>query len=82
MGLRNQPSKSWQVNRGWVITANIAADLAAWIRLLGFHDDRDLRQADPATLRYRVWHIPARLARHACDRVLKRPICGVRGVVV
>ena len=30
MGLRGLPSKAWQVNCGWVITANIAADLAAW----------------------------------------------------
>ena len=29
------------------------------------------RHADPDTLRYRVWHIPARLARHARERVLK-----------
>ena len=29
MGLRGLPSKSWQVNCGWVIAANIAADLAA-----------------------------------------------------
>ena len=65
MGLRNLPSKTWQVNCGWVIAANIAADLTAWTRLLGFHDDPDLREATPDTLRYRVWHIPARLARHA-----------------
>jgi hypothetical protein len=71
MGLRNLPSKTWQVNAGWVIAANIAADLAAWTRLLGFHDDEDLREADPDTLRYRVWHIPARLVRHARQRVLK-----------
>ena len=71
MGLRNLPSKTWQVNSGWVIAANIAADLAAWTRLLGHHDDADLREADPDTLRYRVWHIPARLARHARERVLK-----------
>jgi hypothetical protein len=71
MGLRNLPSKSWQVNCGWVIAANIAADLAAWTRLLGFGDNPDLREADPDTLRYRVWHIPARLARHARERVLK-----------
>ena len=31
----------------------------------------DLRDADPDTLRYRIWHIPARLARHARQRVLK-----------
>ena len=71
MGLRNLPSKTWQVNNGWVIAANIAADLAAWTRLLGCHDDADLRDADPDTLRYRIWHIPARLARHARERVLK-----------
>jgi hypothetical protein len=71
MGLRNLPSKSWQVNCGWVIAANIAADLAAWNRLLGFCDEQELRDADPETLRYRVWHIPARLARHARERVLK-----------
>jgi Transposase DDE domain group 1 len=70
MGLRNLPSKSWQVNCGWVIAANIAADLAAWTRLLGCYDD-ELRDADPDTLRYRIWHIPARLARHARERILK-----------
>ena len=71
MGLRNLPSKAWQVNKGWVIAANIAADLAAWTRLLGLHDDADLREASPDTLRYRILHIPARLARHARERVLK-----------
>ena len=71
MGLRGLPSKSWQVNCGWVLAANIAADLAAWTRLLGCHDDDDLRDADPDTLRYRIWHIPARLAHHARQRILK-----------
>jgi len=70
MGLRALPSKSWQVNCGWVIAANIAADLAAWTRLLGLGDDEDLRDADPDTLRYRIWHIPARLAHHARQRTL------------
>ena len=71
MGLRNLPSKTWQVNTGWVIAANIAADLTAWTRFLGCHDDDVLREADPDTLRYRIWHLPARLARHARQRVLK-----------
>ena len=71
MGLRNLPSKSWQVNRGWVMTANIAADLTAWTRLLGLHGNPDLSEADPDTLRYRIWHIPARLARHARQRLVK-----------
>jgi len=38
MGLRNLPSKTWQVNCGWVLAANIAADLVAWCRLLGLYD--------------------------------------------
>jgi hypothetical protein len=53
-----------------LIAANIAADLTAWIRLLSLHDDDDLRDADPDTLRYRIWHIPARPARHARRRTL------------
>ncbi len=70
MGLRNLPSKTWQVNAGWVLAANIAADLTAWTRLLDLCDDAELRDAAPDTLRYRIWHIPARLARHARQRVL------------
>jgi hypothetical protein len=71
MGLRNLPSKTWQVNKGWALAANIAADLTAWARLLGFHDQPDLRDAEPGTLRYRIWHLPARLVRHARKRNLK-----------
>jgi hypothetical protein len=71
MGLRNLPSKTWTVNRGWVLAANIAADLSAWCRLLGLYDQEDLKNAEPDTLRYRLWALPARLARHARQRVLK-----------
>jgi hypothetical protein len=71
MGLRNLPSKTWQVNKGWMIAANIAADLTAWARLLGLHDQPGLRDADPDTLRYRIWHLPARLVRHARKRILR-----------
>ena len=71
MGLRNLPSKAWQVNKGWVLAANIAADLTAWARLLGLHDQEELRGATPDTLRYRLWSVPARLVRHARKRILK-----------
>ena len=53
-----------------MLAANIAADLAAWTRLLGHCDDAELRDANPDTLRYRVWHLPATLARHARQRAL------------
>ena len=71
MGLRNLPSKTWQVNCGWILAASIAADLAAWMRLIGLHDQEGLSDAEPQTLRYRLWHMPARLAAHARQRALK-----------
>jgi len=71
MGLRNLPPKAWTMNCGWVLAANIAADLAAWSRLLGLYGCHGLDDAEPDTLRYRIWHIPARLVRHARQRVLK-----------
>jgi hypothetical protein len=40
-------------------------------RRLGHSDDEEFRDANPETLRYRIWHLPARLARHARDRTLK-----------
>jgi hypothetical protein len=48
-----------------------SADLTAWNRLLGFHDCADLKKAEPGTLRYRVWHLPARIVHHARQRILK-----------
>jgi hypothetical protein len=71
MGLRNLPSKTWAVNCGWVLAANLAADLSAWCRLLGLYDQDDLQDAEPETLRYRLLSLPARLVRHARARVLK-----------
>src|SRR5882757_2700075 len=71
MGLHNLPSKTWVVNCGWVLAANLAADLAAWCRLLGLYDQDDLKDAEPGTLRYRLLSLPARLVRHARQRVLK-----------
>ncbi|MGH3950571.1 MAG: hypothetical protein ACRDSE_15865 [Pseudonocardiaceae bacterium] len=60
MGLDNLPSASWEVNRGWMLTANIAADLDAWVRLLALHDIKDLADVEPETIRFRLYHLPAR----------------------
>jgi hypothetical protein len=65
MGLDNLPSQSWEVNRGWMLAANRAADLDAWVRLLALHDIDDLADAEPDTMRFRLYHLPARLADHA-----------------
>lgn len=71
MGLDNLPSQSWEVNRGWMLAANIAADLDAWLRLLARHDIDDLADAEPDTMRFRLYHLPARLADHAHRRWLR-----------
>jgi len=68
--MRNLPSADWTVNNGWIHAAAIATDLLAWTRLLGLYDEPELVGAQPDTLRYRILHIPARLAVHARRRVL------------
>lgn len=71
MGLHNLPSKSWQINEAWMLSANLAADLDAWLRLLTLHDQQDLADAEPDTMRFRLYHLPARLAKHARRRWLR-----------
>jgi hypothetical protein len=71
MGLRNLPAKSGQLNEAWTLTCNLAADLDAWLRLLALHDEDDLADAEPDTLRFRLLHLPARLATHARRRTLR-----------
>ncbi|MEY9988269.1 hypothetical protein ABIE67_000301 [Streptomyces sp. V4I8] len=71
MGLHNLPSKSWQVNAGWMLACNLAADLDAWLRLLTLHDQDGLEHAEPDTMRFRLYHLPARLADHARRRYLR-----------
>lgn len=70
MGLRNLPSKSWEINRGWMLSAN-AADLDTWVRLLALHDVDDLANAEPDTMRFSLYHLPARLTSHARRRWLR-----------
>jgi hypothetical protein len=71
MGLDNLPSASWEVNRGWMLAANLASDLDAWVRLLTLHDIDGLADAEPDTMRFRLYHLPARLAHHARRRWLR-----------
>ncbi|EST38748.1 hypothetical protein N566_05715 [Streptomycetaceae bacterium MP113-05] len=71
MGLHNLPSKSWTVNQAWMLTCNLAADLHSWLRLLTLHDQDDLADAEPDTMRFRLYHLPARLAQHARRRWLR-----------
>lgn len=71
MGLRNLPSQDWTVNQGWMLAANLGHDLDCWLRLLVLHDHDGLARAEPDTMRYRLYHLPARLATHARRRHLR-----------
>ena len=73
MGLSRLPSKMWNVNAAWMLAANIANDLHAYTRLLGFAGHPELAVATPGTMRFRILHIPARLVRHARARILRIP---------
>lgn len=65
VGLGLLPSKSWQINTAWVLAAALATDPDAWTRLLLLHDEPELAKAEPATIRIKLYHLPARLTAHA-----------------
>lgn len=50
-----------------MLSTNLAAGLDAWLRLLAFYDSGDLADAEPDTMRFRLHHLPARLAKYAAD---------------
>lgn len=70
-GGRLLPMNDWAHNSAWILLAAIAASLTAWLRAAVFTGD--LASALIPTLRYRIFHAPARLVRHARGRVLRFP---------
>ena len=56
-------------NAAWLAAALIAATLLAWLKLLAL--EGHLAKAEPKTLRYRILHTAARLARSGRRRRLK-----------
>ena len=70
-GLRNLPFKHFKRNQAWMLAANIASDLLAYLQLLGLADEPDLTKAEPEALRATLLHIPARIVAHARRRILK-----------
>jgi hypothetical protein len=67
--LHNFPPKSCDVNRGWMLTVNLAANLDGWVRLLSRRDVGNLADAEIDTMRFRLYHLPARLTDHARRRL-------------
>ncbi len=70
-GLGRFPSREFKINQAWLMATAIAADLVAWLRLLGL--EGDLATAEPKALRYRLLHVPARLVHTARRRRLRIP---------
>jgi hypothetical protein len=68
-GIGKFPSTSLAMNKAWLAAALTAATLLAWLKLLAL--DGHLARAEPKTLRYRILHAAARLARSGRQRRLK-----------
>jgi hypothetical protein len=62
-GLRNLPCRGYAGNKAWLELALTAADLLTWAQALCFTGD--LARCEPATFRYRVCAIAAKLTRTA-----------------
>ncbi|MFG2638724.1 hypothetical protein ACGFX8_34005 [Streptomyces sp. NPDC048362] len=68
--LHNLPSKDWTVVGPGCSPPTSPPTWTPWTRLLGLHDIPDLAGAEPTTMRYRLYHLPAELTRHARRRWL------------
>ena len=68
-GIGKLPSHSQAINSAWLEASLIAATLISWLQLITL--DGDLAVAEPKTLRYRLFHAAARLARSGRRRHLK-----------
>lgn len=62
-GLCRFPFRDGDANRAWLAVVCFAADLVRWFQLLCVTGH--LASAEPKTLRWRLWHAPARVVRHA-----------------
>lgn len=73
-GLGRFPSREFAINQAWLTLVQIAADLTAWTRLLALTGDaKVLATCEPKALRYRLWHVPARLTHSGRQRRLRIP---------
>src|SRR5215211_1724932 len=68
-GLQNLPFDRWRRNAVWLELVLAAQDLTVWAQALLL--DGELAVAEPKTLRYRLWHVAARIVRHARRRILR-----------
>jgi hypothetical protein len=72
-GLLRMPFRSLEANKAWLALVCFGADLVRWFQLLV--TDGAMRAAEPKTLRWHLWHVPARLVcsgRQVLVRILER----------
>jgi hypothetical protein len=68
-GLERFPFTDLNANRAWMALVCFAADLVRWFQLLCLHGP--LANAEPKTLRWQLWHTPARVVRHARQTIVR-----------
>lgn len=71
MGAQKLPTADSDRNAAWLQLAALAVTLTAWLRHLAL--DNELAVAEPKTLRFRLFAVPARIVRHARSPILKIP---------
>ena len=68
-GLERFPFQSLAANEAWLQLVAMASDLVRWYQLLCL--DGGLARAEPKTLRWRLWHTPARVIRKAGRDIIR-----------
>jgi Transposase DDE domain group 1 len=68
-GLANLPFDRWRRNAIWLELILAAQDLVCWAQVLLL--DGPLARAEPKALRYRLWHVAARVGR--CSAATAHP---------
>jgi hypothetical protein len=68
-GLERFPFTDLDANRAWMALVCFAADLVRWFQLLCLRGT--LANAEPKTLRWQLWHTPARVVRHARQIIVR-----------
>ena len=68
-GLEKFPFADLDANKAWLATIAMAADLVRWFQLLCVTGP--LAAAEPKTLRWRLWHTPARVIRKSRRNVIR-----------
>jgi hypothetical protein len=68
-GLERLPFSDLDANQAWLAVVCFAADLVRWFQLLCLAGR--LAAAEPKTLRWELWHAPARVVRRSRRRILR-----------